>query len=219
MVEQLRASNAAIILPNLPGGAVIITNQGILPSGFQIEDGNKHKYSMGNHNNSFFNKNAPATMADQSWAERKFRWLPFIPGIITCMLLDGLDIQSGPFSGCWMVIFAFREIHYVGHIGKDSNSEEKTKNAKINWKNAIENRLIQPIKAFKPEFSPINSTNHGCITQGSEMFSINYKKGKNFHGPNPQLNPMTRTPLNDGKIYEEITVIPEIGQLQPEFSV
>lgn len=54
---------------------------------------------------------------DVKKAHRNFRWLHWQPGKITYLPLAGADILSGPFSGCWIVIFSMAGVNYVGHIG------------------------------------------------------------------------------------------------------
>jgi hypothetical protein len=82
---------------------------------------------------------------------RTFRWLPWVPGKVTFMPLAGSDILTGPMTGCWLAIFRYNGVQYAGHIGThlDANTP-LTIQARDAWRNAVTNRDIFPVAAFKP---------------------------------------------------------------------
>lgn len=82
---------------------------------------------------------------------RTFHWLPWIPGKVSCVPLDGTDILTGKMTGCWLVIFRRNGVHYAAHIGTHENAASaNTIQVKAAWRNAVNAELIQPVAAFNP---------------------------------------------------------------------
>lgn len=82
---------------------------------------------------------------------RNFRWLPWIRGKISCVCLHGDDVLTGPFTGCWVVLFEHGGKPWVGHIGtSDNSSDPMTIQAKTAWRAAVDGNLLSPLKAFRP---------------------------------------------------------------------
>lgn len=82
---------------------------------------------------------------------RTFRWLPWVPGVVTCVPLAGPDILTGPMTGCWLAIFSHQDVRYVAHIGTDGNANtENTIDAKTAWNTAINATTVRPLAAFDP---------------------------------------------------------------------
>src|SRR5262245_27070643 len=52
-------------------------------------------------------------------AHRNFRWLPWIPGAIAETPLAGVDVLTGPMSGCWLVTYRRGGQTFAGHLGTD----------------------------------------------------------------------------------------------------
>ncbi|MCB9524907.1 MAG: hypothetical protein H6702_16225 [Myxococcales bacterium] len=81
---------------------------------------------------------------------RTFRWLPWLPGKVACMRLQGPEILTGRMTGCWLTTFTFNGQRYAGHVGTDSNSAENTQRAKDAWRNAMADYAITCHQAVKP---------------------------------------------------------------------
>jgi hypothetical protein len=86
--------------------------------------------------------------------QRPFRWLPYIPGKVTCMPLGGQDILTltGKMTGRWVVVFILESTgqRFVGHIGTSWEWGDLAGYAKWAWRNAVEKDLVTPWKAYNP---------------------------------------------------------------------
>jgi len=116
---------------------------------------------------------------------RNFRWLPWIPGKVSYVPLAGVDTLTGPFTGCWAVIFKLNGVDYVGHIGtKTSPDTPESISAKNAWDAAVATGAIMPFKAFKPtDIVPTPkpggkgaATVYAVITPTYEMATVVTKK-------------------------------------------
>jgi hypothetical protein len=85
---------------------------------------------------------------------RPFRWLPYVPGVVTCVPLDGEDTLTltGQMSGCWLTIFVLNADgrKYIGHIGTAAGQSGLTQQAKTAWCNAVSSGQITPKQAYNP---------------------------------------------------------------------
>lgn len=82
---------------------------------------------------------------------RNFRWLPWIQGKVSYVALDGPDVVSGPFSGCWVSIFRMRGQLWVGHIGTFMGGEDPDTLQAINaWEGAEASGVVTSLKATNP---------------------------------------------------------------------
>ena len=85
--------------------------------------------------------------------KKQFLWIPWIPGSISEVAGDvGLDIITGPMSGCWIVNYMkegeFRQ--YTGHIGTYNTTDSpESVAAKAKWRELIA-QGINPIVGFCP---------------------------------------------------------------------
>jgi hypothetical protein len=113
---------------------------------------------------------------------RRFRWLDYVPGEITCLSLDegAPPVLTGKFSGCWLVVFEVVSTgkQYVGHIGTaESLDDERTRAVKEAWKAALKSEAIRPIKATCPSnVDRRHMTNHrpdiyGLVTNTGDMYT------------------------------------------------
>jgi hypothetical protein len=68
---------------------------------------------------------------------RNFIWLPFRPGLITEVQSDGVDVLSGPFSGCLMVTYRKNGKQYVAHLGTGEKGSPETLNVKAAWQQFV----------------------------------------------------------------------------------
>jgi hypothetical protein len=90
---------------------------------------------------------------DPDEAHRTFRWLPWVPGKVSCVPLAGSDILTGPMTGCWLVIFEHRNDGqlYAGHIGTETDlMSANTRQARAAWRDAVTNDQIVHQHAFNP---------------------------------------------------------------------
>ena len=124
------------------------------PAGFTLVDGRNYTLAE-SEGSGFLNTTrtsavAPATMPHPK-AHRNFRWLPWIPGKISYAPLAGTDIFTGPFTGCWVVVFRIGPTVCFGHIGtKTDPMTPESQAVKTAWKDAVRDGAITPLKAMKP---------------------------------------------------------------------
>jgi hypothetical protein len=52
-------------------------------------------------------------------AHRNFAWLEWLPGFVSEVRPAGLDVLTGPMSGCWITAYLKGGVHYIGHVGTD----------------------------------------------------------------------------------------------------
>lgn len=82
---------------------------------------------------------------------RNFRWLPWIPGKISYVPIAGTDVLTGPFTGCWAVVFKMGSDTYLGHIGTDlTATSDNSKQVKKAWADAIASGTVTPVRACNP---------------------------------------------------------------------
>ena len=124
------------------------------PAGFTLVDGRNYTLAE-SQGSGFLNLTrtsavAPA-VAPHSKAHRNFRWLPWVPGKITYAPISGTDILTGPFTGCWVVIFRMGAQVCLGHIGTKTDAMTPESLAvKAAWADAVRDGLITPMKATQP---------------------------------------------------------------------
>ena len=97
----------------------------------------------------------------QKKIHRNFQWLYYYGGAVNEVSYDNIDVLSGNFSGCWMMVYRKNGIQYVGHVGTvDDPTTKHSIAAKKAWnKFASENkndviRGFSPAKAWPPEDVP-----------------------------------------------------------------
>jgi hypothetical protein len=54
-------------------------------------------------------------------AHRNFVWLEWVPGIVNMVEPNGMDILTGPMTGCWIMSFLRNGVHYIGHVGTEQD--------------------------------------------------------------------------------------------------
>lgn len=87
----------------------------------------------------------------QDNVHRIFKWLPYVPGKVTCIRDTGHDVLTGKMSGCWITRFNLNGIRYIGHIGTGSTRVlDGTRQANDAWKNAVSDGRVTQVSAFNP---------------------------------------------------------------------
>ena len=85
-------------------------------------------------------------------AHRNFQWLTWLPGAITHVPVGGVDVLTGPMSGCQLVLFNLGAAVQAGHLGTDVASPAATTAVKNAW-NAFAN--LHPADVVGG-FNPLN---------------------------------------------------------------
>jgi len=93
----------------------------------------------------------------------EFRWLPYDAGKITCMPLAGGPVWSGPFTGCWFVIFRLKANgqRYVAHLGKDGTHGAGTRAIAEAWIDVQDE--IEVISAYNPCFQQLEEHDYTAV--------------------------------------------------------
>lgn len=82
-------------------------------------------------------------------AHRNFRWLPWAAGSITELRIPGVEVLSGPFSGCWLTVYLRGGQYYVGHVGT-SEQAAATAAVKLTWNTTMVAHPGNVLAAFNP---------------------------------------------------------------------
>ena len=88
---------------------------------------------------------------NQSKVHRNFQWLGYYGGAVSQVALDGLDVLSGNFSGCWMTVYRNAGVTYVCHVGSvDDAAHQKTLAAKKAWNDFAGANPHAILRGFNP---------------------------------------------------------------------
>lgn len=69
-------------------------------------------------------------------AHRNFKWLPWLPGAISEVALVGVDVLTGPMSGCWLVTYRKPNgVPHAGHLGTNIADPNATLAVNTAWNN------------------------------------------------------------------------------------
>ena len=84
-------------------------------------------------------------------ARRNFTWLPWIPGMVSEVPCIGVDVLTGPLSGCWITRHQRNGVWCVGHVGtmQDAAHNDSVA-AKAAWNTFAAGSLIYQREAFNP---------------------------------------------------------------------
>lgn len=96
------------------------------------------------------NKKSNILTGQGAKAHRNFQWLAWFPGAINQVSQNGLDVLTGPMSGCWLVIYRLNGIVQIGHIGTDVASREKSTAVKQAWNKFSKDHPNDVIAGFNP---------------------------------------------------------------------
>jgi len=121
-------------------------------------------------------------------AHRNFQWLGYYPGAVSEVTLDNLPVLSGPFSGCWMMVYRKDGRVHVGHVGTDINRPEKTRAAKEAWVGFANPNRFDVLRGFNPvrawaEDSPERISGDGTpvmiwgLVTEDQLYSIYLRQG------------------------------------------
>ena len=94
---------------------------------------------------------------NQAKVHRNFQWLGYYGGAVSQVAFDNLDVLSGNFSGCWMMVYKKNGVTYVGHVGTvDEPTHAKSIAAKKAW---VDFATASP-RAIKRGFNPARVWTH-----------------------------------------------------------
>jgi len=87
----------------------------------------------------FRTKTSAITPGTGAKAHRNFQWLTWYPGAVSQVPINGVDVLTGPMSGCWLVIYKRLGTVYAGHVGTAEPNSPKTIAAKQAWNQFAQN--------------------------------------------------------------------------------
>lgn len=83
---------------------------------------------------------------------RNYQWLKWVPGFVSEVPQNGMDVLTGPMSGCWITRYMRGGIQMVGHVGTDMDpANANSVAAKAAW-----NGLVAAGGAAATGFNPFN---------------------------------------------------------------
>jgi hypothetical protein len=128
---------------------------------------------------------------NQAKVHRNFQWLGYYGGAVSQVAFDNLDVLSGNFSGCWMMVYKMLGVTYVCHVGTvDDPAHAKSVAAKKGWvdfananRDAIQ-RGFNPARAWThPDSRPAKIDGDGLariwgLVTADELVSIYLYRGE-----------------------------------------
>lgn len=126
-------------------------------------------------------KSSQVIQGDGPKPHRRFVWLPWIPGQISEIELRGVDVLTGPMSGCKIAIYHQGESTFVGHIGT-LEDRERTAAVKATWntfaqQNLAEAQCFDPMRAISYQMRPnpgeiAGPTVFCLVTASREVYAV-----------------------------------------------
>jgi hypothetical protein len=147
---------------------------------------------------------------------RNFVWLEWLPGFVSEVQPGGMDVLTGPMSGCWITSYLRGVVHYIGHVGTENLPTSANSIAARNAWNAFAAGV--PIGAYSG-FNPFNDPwIGGPVPAGlpgesaRKTFALVTAAGT-FHTviAYPQLNKPTR--IRIAGIQQNFSSLPQNGQI------
>lgn len=107
-------------------------------------------------------------------AHRNFQWLNWVSGSINQVDFGGIDVLTGPMSGCWIMNYKIGGIEYVGHVGTFNDPHTpQTIAAKAAWNAFAVANPLSVLGGFRPGwngvFPPIAA---GDQANGNKQFGL-----------------------------------------------
>jgi hypothetical protein len=82
---------------------------------------------------------------------RNFVWLEWLGGLVSEVKVGGIDILTGPFTGCWLVSYLRGGVHYIGHVGTcDDHADPRSIAAKAAWNTFAASVPSHSFSGFNP---------------------------------------------------------------------
>lgn len=84
-------------------------------------------------------------------AHRNFVWLEWMRGLVSEVQPGGVDVLTGPMSGCWIVSYLRGGTRFVGHIGTDMTATSpNTIQARNAWNTFVAGIPVGARDGFNP---------------------------------------------------------------------
>ena len=148
-------------------------------------------------------------------AHRNFIWLAWLPGFVSEVQPQGIDVLTGPMSGCWVTTYSRGGVRYVGHVGtEDSADSAKSVDAKNAWNTFAASVPMGSCSGFNPSRDPWTAgpTNQLQDELGRKTFALVTAAGT-FHTviAYPQGGKQSRFRI--AGIQQNLSTLPANGQI------
>lgn len=131
--------------------------------------------------------------------EVAFRWLPWVGGKINCANLEGKDVLSGMFTGCWMAVFKQVNLR-VAHIATQTDDTD----CKAAWRTHKALPDVAEVQEFLPHRDLAGTFNLGLVTSTSALYKLQLASEKTIMIPNPWSTAEDWMAADKGKKAQEV---------------
>lgn len=112
---------------------------------------------------------------DRGWnnapgkGHRNFHWLPYIPGALAHVPFAGVDIVTGPMTGCDIALVTIGGVARALHVGTGSNNDDDNTEVKnqFNLRYAAGNHVLRRFNPFRdwagPDPARLPNENRACV--------------------------------------------------------
>lgn len=83
-------------------------------------------------------------------AHRNYQWLEWRPGFVSEVVEAGIDVLTGPMSGCWITRYMRLGVQCVGHVGTEHSATSTNSIAAKNAWNVFRPGAVGAVTGFNP---------------------------------------------------------------------
>ncbi len=86
---------------------------------------------------------------------RNFVWLEWLGGLVSEVAPNGMDVLTGPMSGCWITEYMRGGVRYIGHVGTVMTATDPASiAARTAWNNFAAGKTLGTRSGFNPFNDP-----------------------------------------------------------------
>lgn len=86
----------------------------------------------------FGSKTSTTGMGHIAKAHRNYQWLEWVKGMVSEVPQNGVDVLTGPMTGCFITRYTRNGVTCVGHVGTSNNSADQDSiDAKAAWNGLV----------------------------------------------------------------------------------
>ena len=126
------------------------TNNGVAVGGFQRLNATMLHIDESTRAHLFGAKTSTTGAGHIAKAHRNYQWLEWRPGLVSEVVQNGVDVLTGPMSGCWITRYTRLGAVCVGHVGTEfTHASRSSVAAKAAW-NAFRVGAVGAVTGFNP---------------------------------------------------------------------
>ena len=125
--------------------------------------------------------------------------VPWVSGKINYADMGGMDVLSGMFTGCWMVLYregGFR----VGHVATQNDAGD----CKATWRRHKALSTVSGVKEFRPDIGLAGEFNLGLVTSTGDLYKFQLATEKQVLIDNPWRTVQEWMDPDKGKQTEKV---------------